>query len=127
MVSHDCWTSTSRIAEVSAPGQDGKDDVLQGRSDESQGLSLEGFAKLYPTVRSLVLVKNRTLILVCSWSMSVARVAVEELEIDWKRAVQGLRGIVNHDRLLVLAPVTIPCQRATKNRKCGLRADSADL
>jgi hypothetical protein len=37
MVSHDRRTSARRVAKVPAPGQGGKDDVLQSRTDESQG------------------------------------------------------------------------------------------
>lgn len=37
VVGHDRWTGTGRVAKVSASRQDGKDDVLQGRTDESQG------------------------------------------------------------------------------------------
>lgn len=46
MVCHDRWTSTCRVAEVPAPGQGGKDDVLQSRTDESQGLPLERFRRI---------------------------------------------------------------------------------
>src|SRR6266404_4103805 len=41
VVSHNRWTSASRVAEVPAPGQGGKDEVLQSRTDESQGYLLQ--------------------------------------------------------------------------------------
>src|SRR6267143_5017746 len=41
VVSHNRWTSASRVAEVHAPGQGGKDEVLQSRTDESQGYLLQ--------------------------------------------------------------------------------------
>src|SRR3981081_4104721 len=37
MVSHDRRTNASPIAKVPAPGKGGKDNVLQSRTDESQG------------------------------------------------------------------------------------------
>ena len=48
VVSHDRWASASRVAEVPAPGQGGKDEVLQSRTDESQGYLLQ-LAELYRT------------------------------------------------------------------------------
>src|SRR6266403_1905307 len=59
VVSHDRWTSASRVAEVPAPGQGGKDEVLQSRTDESQGYLPKDSAELYPTVPRLVLYKSR--------------------------------------------------------------------
>lgn len=40
VVGHNRGTSTRRAAKVPAPGQGWKDDVLQSRTDESQGLPL---------------------------------------------------------------------------------------
>lgn len=59
--------------------------------------------------------------------MSVTRIAVDELETHWKRVLQGIRGVVNHDGFLVLAPVTVRNQRLANYRKCGERANAADF
>jgi hypothetical protein len=46
MVSHDRRASARRVPKVPTPGQGGKDDVLQSRTDESQGHLLQVFAEL---------------------------------------------------------------------------------
>src|ERR1700675_596749 len=48
VVSHDRRTSASPVAKVPAPGQGGKDDVLQSRTDKSQGGPLEASSKILP-------------------------------------------------------------------------------
>src|ERR1700675_1589442 len=70
VVSHDRWTSASRVAEVPAPGQGGKDDVLQSRSDEPQGYLAKDSAELYPTAPRFVLYKSRRDV-AGSWFMSI--------------------------------------------------------
>jgi hypothetical protein len=47
MVVHDRWTKASRVAKVPAPGQCGKDKVLQSGTDEAQGLPSKGSAEFY--------------------------------------------------------------------------------
>src|SRR3981189_1723113 len=41
VVSHNRRTCADRVAKVPAPGQGGKDDVFQSRTDESQGYLLQ--------------------------------------------------------------------------------------
>jgi len=55
MVSHDRRASARRAPKVPAPGQSGKDDVLQSRTDESQGYLSKDSAELYRTVPRFVL------------------------------------------------------------------------
>ncbi len=55
MVSHDRRAGARRVAKVPAPGQGGKDDALQSRTDESQGYLSKDFAGLYRTGPRFVL------------------------------------------------------------------------
>ena len=112
MVSHDRWPSASGVAKVPALGQNGKDEVLQRGTDESQGLPLVRFGRIVPRNPGSCRLGLR-LAATGSRFSSITRIAIEELETDWKRVVQSVGRVVNEDRLLVLAPVTIACQRVT--------------
>ena len=74
MVSHDRRTNASPIAKVPAPGKGGKDDVLQSRTDESQGYLLKHKILPYDSgsgAASLFAVAARC------WFILIARIAVE--------------------------------------------------
>ena|ERR1700730_9517099 len=105
MVSHDRRTSARRVAKIPAPGQGGKDDVLQSRTDESQGYlskhktlahdSGSGAATMFPAAARC-------------WFILIARIPVEQLETHRKCLAQDIGWIVKRDRLLILTPVPVP-------------------
>src|ERR1039457_3285033 len=59
--------------------------------------------------------------------VSKTRIAIDELKTHWKCAIQRIHRVVNHDGFLVLAPVAVPSQRLSQNRKGAERPNSRDF